>query len=220
MIHYRPQRSCGKAMFSQACVKDSVRGGCLCPSMHHRSHDQGGLCSGGSLSRGFLSRGNLCPRGSLSRGSVSRGGGSVSRGEGSLSRGGGSLSRGVSVQSVKRGLCPGGSLSRGLCLGGLCPGGVSVQECLCSGGGIYLSRGVLCPGGLCPGRESLSREGGLCQGVSVQGVSVTETPKKRSLYGNEWAVRFQLECILVLHCRGSLSLNNHSCFFLFCIGLV
>ena len=52
---YRPQRSCGKVMFSQACVKNSVhKGGGLCPSMHHRSHDQrGGLClgRGGSLSR-------------------------------------------------------------------------------------------------------------------------------------------------------------------------
>ena len=26
---YRPQRSCGKVMFSQACVKNSVRGGCV-----------------------------------------------------------------------------------------------------------------------------------------------------------------------------------------------
>ena len=43
----------------------SVLGGCLCPSMHHRSHDRGGgLCpgevslsgeiSGVSLSRGYL----------------------------------------------------------------------------------------------------------------------------------------------------------------------
>ena len=26
---YRPQRSCGKVIFSQACVKNSVLGGCL-----------------------------------------------------------------------------------------------------------------------------------------------------------------------------------------------
>ena len=26
---YRPQRKCGKVIFSQACVKNSVRGGCL-----------------------------------------------------------------------------------------------------------------------------------------------------------------------------------------------
>ena len=59
-------------------------------------------------------------------------------------------------------------------LGGL-SGGVSVW------GGLYL--GGLCPGGLCPGR---SVQGGLCAGggVSVQ-------------YGNVWAVRILLECILV-----------------------
>ena len=66
-------------------------GGGLCPSMHHRSHDQRGV-SGESLSRGvsvqgglcpgFLCPGGLCPGGSLSRGSLSRR----------------SLSRGVSVQ--------------------------------------------------------------------------------------------------------------------------
>ena len=42
--------------------------GGLCPSMHHRSHDQGSLCPGGSLSGG----------GALLGGSLS-GGGSVSR---------------------------------------------------------------------------------------------------------------------------------------------
>ena len=51
------------------------------------------------------------------------------------------------------GLFPGGSLC--------CPGGVSVQCGLCSWG-------VSVKGGFCPG-GSLSREGGLCQGVSVQG---------------------------------------------------
>ena len=72
----------------------------LCTSMHHRSHDKGGLCPGGSLSRGTsvqggLCPGGLCPGGSLSVGSLS--GGSLS---------GGSLSRG----SLSGGLCPGCSL--------------------------------------------------------------------------------------------------------------
>ena len=30
--NYRPQRSCGKVMFSQACVKNSVHGGGVCLS--------------------------------------------------------------------------------------------------------------------------------------------------------------------------------------------
>ena len=47
------------------------------------------------------------------------GGGVLSKREGSLSKGDGSLSRGVCVQG---GLCPGGSLSGGGGLGGLCPG--------------------------------------------------------------------------------------------------
>ena len=52
---YRPQRSCGKVMFSQVCVKNSVHRGGLCPSIHHRSHGQWvGLCPGGSLSRRSL----------------------------------------------------------------------------------------------------------------------------------------------------------------------
>ena len=69
-------------VFTDVC--DSVHGG-LCPSMHHRSHGQGGLCLGGSLSRGSLSR----------RVSVQ-----------------GSLSKVVSVQGVlcPEGVCPGGSL--------------------------------------------------------------------------------------------------------------
>ena len=60
---YRPQRSCGKAMFLYLSVSHSVDRGGLCPSMHHRSHDwgvsaQGGLCPGGSLSRGGLCQGD------------------------------------------------------------------------------------------------------------------------------------------------------------------
>ena len=39
--YYRPQRSCGKVMFSQACVKNSVHsggGGEVYPSMHWGRH--------------------------------------------------------------------------------------------------------------------------------------------------------------------------------------
>ena len=55
-------------------------------------------------------------------------------------------------------------------------------------------------GGLCPG-GSLS--GGLCSGSSLfrgslsRGISVRETPRQRSLYGEERAVHILLECILV-----------------------
>ena len=41
-------------MFLHLCVILFTRGG-LCPSMHHRSHDQGGVCPGGFCLRGFLS---------------------------------------------------------------------------------------------------------------------------------------------------------------------
>ena len=62
------------------------------------------------------------------------------------------------------GFCPEGGLCRGgLCLGDLCPGG------LCPGGSLSSGRGVSVQGGgWCPR--------GLCLGVSVQGVSVRETP--------------------------------------------
>ena len=61
------KRSLGQGnVFTPLC--HSVHRGDLCPSIHHRSHDQGGLCPGGSLPRGSLSR-----RGqSLSRGVSSR----------------------------------------------------------------------------------------------------------------------------------------------------
>ena len=104
-------------MFSQACVKNSVhRGWGLCPSMHHRSHDQGVSVQGvsvqwvsiwGSQSGGSLS-GVLCPGGSLSRWSLSSG----------------SLSGGLCPE----GLCPGVSVQGGLCPGGLCPGEFFVRE--------------------------------------------------------------------------------------------
>ena len=58
-------------------------------------------------------------------------------------------------------LCPGGSLSRGVCRG-VCPGGVSIRGVSVQGG---LSGGV-CPGGSLSG-GSLSRRFPV-QGVSVQ----------------------------------------------------
>ena len=66
--------------------------------MHHRSHDQGGLCPG-----------RVSVWESLSRGVSVQG----------------SLSRKVSVQgvSVHEGLCPGVPVQEGLCPGGLCLGG-------------------------------------------------------------------------------------------------
>ena len=40
----------GKVMFSQVFVCPQGGGEGLCPSMHHRSHDQGGLCPGREVS--------------------------------------------------------------------------------------------------------------------------------------------------------------------------
>ena len=93
-------------VFTPVC--NPVHGGGLCPSMHHRSHDQGrslcretsvqgdlcagGLCAGGSLCRGSLWSGGLCAGGSLSWGGHLSTGGSLSSG--------GSLSRGVSVMKT------------------------------------------------------------------------------------------------------------------------
>ena len=66
-----------KVMFLHLSVSHSVHrggGGSLCPSMHHRSHDMGGLCPGGFLV-GFCPGGSLSEAwGSLSRGSLSGGG--------------------------------------------------------------------------------------------------------------------------------------------------
>ena len=99
-------------MFLHLCVILFTGEGGLCPSMHHRSHDQGGLCPGGvSLS------GGLCPRG------VSVQGGSLSKG-------------GISVQ---RGLCLGGLCPGGLCLRGVSVWGGSLFGGSLSGGS--LSRG-------------------------------------------------------------------------------
>ena len=66
--YYRPQRSCSKVMFLCLSVNHSVHRGGLCPSMHHRSHDQRG-----SLSRGVSVWGGPLSRGSLSGGGLSRG---------------------------------------------------------------------------------------------------------------------------------------------------
>ena len=58
---------------------------------------------------------------------------------------------------------------------------VSIEGCLCPGG--VSVQGGLCLGGVCPGGVSLGGGGGLCQ---------ADPP-----YGNMWAVRILLECILV-----------------------
>ena len=96
MFYYRRKRSCGKVM----CLHLSV---ILFTGV-------GGFCPGVSLLRG------LCPGGSLSGGSLSRHA-SVQGGlyPGGILCPGVSLSRGVSVQVClcPGGLCLGGSLSRG-----------------------------------------------------------------------------------------------------------
>ena len=58
-------------VFTLVC--DSVHRGGLCPSIHHRSHDQGGLCPEGSLSRGISVQGDFC-LGGLCPGGLCRGG--------------------------------------------------------------------------------------------------------------------------------------------------
>ena len=102
-MNYRPQRSCGKVMFSQACVKNSV----------HSWGSSVPACTTGHMTRVSLSRVSLS-RGSLSRGVTVQGGLCL----GCLCPRG--LCLGV--------LCPERSLSMGLCPGDLCPGGVSVRE--------------------------------------------------------------------------------------------
>ena len=92
----------------------------------------GGLCSGGSLSRGLCPGGGVFLWWSLSGGLCL--GASV---QGGLCPGG--LCVGVSVQGC---LCPGGSLS----MVGLCPWG-SLSGGLCPGGSLS---GGLCPGDLDP----------------------------------------------------------------------
>ena len=90
-------------IFTPVCQSFCSRGG-LCPSMHHRSHDQGGLCPGRvsvweSLSRGVSVQGvsvqeGLCPGGLCPWRSLS---GGLCPGRSLL---GGSLSRKVSAQGV------------------------------------------------------------------------------------------------------------------------
>ena len=84
-FYYRPQRSCGRVIFLHLCVILFRGGGDLCPSMHHSSHDRGGvgvsvwegLCPGG-VCPGNLCLGGLCPWGiSLGAGGVSVQGGSL-----------------------------------------------------------------------------------------------------------------------------------------------
>ena len=78
-------------------------GGGLSPSMHHSSHDQGGLCP-----VGVSLQGGLCPVG------------------------GGSLSRGVSVQgSLSKGSLFGGVSVWGVSVWGVSVQGVSVRETPC-----------------------------------------------------------------------------------------
>ena len=49
--HYRPQTKLREGDVSTPVCDSVHRGGGLCLSMLHKSHDQGGLCPGGSLSR-------------------------------------------------------------------------------------------------------------------------------------------------------------------------
>ena len=101
------------------------------------------ICLAGDLYLGGISvQGDLCPVRSLSWRRLCPGGVSVLEG--------------VSVQGR-------GSLST-LSWRGLCPGGVSVLEGSLSWRGLCPGEGVSVQG-----RGSLSRGGGLCQGVSVQG---------------------------------------------------
>ena len=90
-----------------------------------------------------------------------------------------SLSRGVSVQG---GLRPGG-LCKGVSVQG---GSLSREGCLCLGRWVSVQGG-----GFCPGR-SLSR-GSLSRGSLSSG----ELCHRDRPYGNERAIRIQLECILV-----------------------
>ena len=56
-LYYRPQRSCGKVIFSQACVKNSVhrRGACVAGGTYGRRRHawQGDVCGRGMCGRGL-----------------------------------------------------------------------------------------------------------------------------------------------------------------------
>ena len=54
MFYYRPQRSCGKEMFSQACVKNSVH---ISSGMHGGGGGGRGVCMAGGQ------RGHVCVAG-------------------------------------------------------------------------------------------------------------------------------------------------------------
>ena len=158
--------------------------GGLCPSIHHRSHDQGGLVKGGlclSVQR------DLCPGESLSRGVSVRG--ASAQGGGWRSVFGISVRGEVSVWgvSVLR-VSVRGSLSREVSVWGLCPGrslsrGVSVQ------GGLYLGRGSLSEGSLSR-RRSLSRRKSLSRrrSMSCGNTEKRDYKKERIRYQSIWGV--------------------------------
>ena len=111
LTDYHPQRSCGKVMISQVCVKNSVHRGVSVPACTSGHMTKGVSVQGGPI-WGVSVQESLCPGisiwGSLSRGVSFQGeGGSLSKG--SLYPGGlcpGGLCLGVSVwRSLYRGLC-------------------------------------------------------------------------------------------------------------------
>ena len=88
--NYRLQRSWGKVIFLHLSM------------IHHRSHDQGGLCPAGVSVQGVLCWGRSLFRGDLCQGEVS-------------------VQRGLCLG--EGGLCPGGVSVQGIYVqGGLCPG--------------------------------------------------------------------------------------------------
>ena len=92
---------------------------------------------------------------------------------------------GVSVPA-----CTTGHMTWGSLFGWVSVQGVSVQ-------GVSVWGGVSVQG--VPVR-GVSVQGGLCLMVSVQGVSVRETPQTETpLYGNERVLHILLECILFTH---------------------
>ena len=147
-------------MFLHLCVILFTGG--LCPSMHHRSHNQGAVCPGGSVQVGVSVQGSLsgglCPGGSLSKG-VSVQGVSVQ----GVSAQGQSLPGG----SLSGYPCPGGSLSRGSLSGESLSRVVSVQGVSKSG----------------PPSRGVSVWVGLCWAVSVRETSHTVTS---GLYASYW----------------------------------
>ena len=147
MLNYSPQTKFAKVMFSQVFVCSQRGSQSLSTGLC-----QAAFCPGVSVCEG------LWPEGVSVKGVSVQGG----------------------VCPGVRGRCPGRSLSRGISFKQVSVQGVSVQGVSVQGG---LCPGGLCPGGslsrgLCPGDEvSLSRESlSRGMGVSVQGVSVRETP--------------------------------------------